>query len=108
MVDPQVARNVSHRIDPLRESGRFPAQLLEVFANWISTAPDEDLFRVNPLLFAHAQGVEARDAIDLFVHATRAGIFDFAWGMVCKDCGAFVTTRGGIRALSHKQRACRL
>jgi hypothetical protein len=95
------------RLVPLRESQRFQAPTLERFAEWIAAAPEEELFRINPIQFADRHGLSSRDAIDLFVHAARTGIFDFSWGVVCRDCGAFITTKGGLRSLG-RTRLCKL
>jgi len=107
MVDGAVTERISHRLVPVRDTGRFSPELLERFATWVARAPEEELFRVNPLQFAAREGISPRDAIDLFVHAARAGIFDFSWGILCHDCGAFITTKGGLRSLGRK-RMCKL
>jgi class 3 adenylate cyclase len=44
-----------------------------------------------------------RDAIDLFVHAAHAGIFDLSWGIVCEHCAGYLTTAGGIRSIARGQ-----
>ena len=97
-----VAEQLAHRLEPMRRSGRFTASLLDRFAAWIECAPEEDLFRVAPLQFGARERIPNRDAVDLFVHAAHAGIFDFSWGVLCLDCAAFITTRGGLRALGRK------
>ncbi|MBS2032061.1 MAG: adenylate/guanylate cyclase domain-containing protein [Deltaproteobacteria bacterium] len=97
--------NLRHRLEPLRESGRFDAALLERLHRFVAESSDEALFRVNPVSFARDQKISERDAIDLFVHATRAGLFDFAWGLLCPICGSFITTPGGLRHLS-QDRVC--
>jgi hypothetical protein len=102
------AQNLAYRMVQLRESHRFEPALLDRFARWVAEAPEEELFRVNPLKFAAEQKLSRRDAVDLFVHSARAGIFDFAWGVVCRDCGAFITTRGGLRSLGRDKKTCKL
>ena len=92
-----------HRMVPLRESGRFSAPWLDTFEAWIAGADEAALFRVNPVAFARAHGVAEPLAIDLFVHATRAGIFDFNWGLICPTCFGFITTPGGLRSLANKR-----
>lgn len=96
---------LKHRMEPLRAANRFPAQALDHFAGWVTEAPDEDLFRVNPLEYARKHGLSERDAIDLFVNATRAGIFDFAWGLICPACNGFLRAREGLKAVA-KHRIC--
>ncbi len=48
---------------------------------------DTDLFRVNPLRYAATHGLQEEEAIDLFLHATRGGLFDMDWILVCASCG---------------------
>jgi class 3 adenylate cyclase len=106
LTDPgALVTHLAHRMTAMRESGRFTGQVLDSFASWVVDAPDEDLFRVNPFNYAASSGVPPIDAIDLFVHAARAGIFDFAWGLVCPSCSAFIATRGGLKSLE-RRRVC--
>lgn len=92
--------NLDHRLSALRDANRFSPQVLDAFARWIEQAPDEELYRVNPLAFAPQHQLAPRDAIDLFIHAAHAGIFDFAWGLICPSCHAFVSAREGLRAVA--------
>jgi len=59
---------------------------------------------MNPLAWAATASVPERQAIDLFLHATRVGILDFEWGALCKGCSAFLRQKAGLRALSKKGR----
>ena len=52
----------------------------------LRTGDDFDLFRVNPLRYADQQGIEEREAIDLFLHAVNVGLFDLDWLIVCGAC----------------------
>ena len=45
----------------------------------IRTADDDALFRVNPFAFANQWDLDANEAIDLFLHATAAGLFEMDW-----------------------------
>lgn len=96
---------LQHRLEPVRDSGRFSGPTVDAFARWVAEAPDHELFRVNPLAYARQHGLSERDAIDLFVHAARAGIFDFAWGLICPACQGFLRAREGLRAVG-KPRNC--
>jgi class 3 adenylate cyclase len=59
---------------------------------------------MSPLRYASAQGIAAQEGIDLFLHATHAGILEFAWGVLCPGCLAFLTTAGGLRSLDKGKR----
>jgi class 3 adenylate cyclase len=63
-------------------------------------APDEALLvRVNPLTFARERGVAPAEALDLFLHATRLGLFTLDWHLLCPSCGMAVESFASLRAL---------
>jgi class 3 adenylate cyclase len=49
---------------------------------------DTELFRVNPIAYAASAGLSEDEAIDLFLHAAKAGLFDMDWSVVCAGCGS--------------------
>jgi len=49
-----------------------------------------ELFRINPLRFASQYHFDSSEIVDLFVHAAKVGLFDFAWNLVCPSCGSIV------------------
>jgi class 3 adenylate cyclase len=49
---------------------------------------DTELFRINPIAYAASAGLSEAEAIDLFLHATKAGLFDMEWSVVCAGCGS--------------------
>ncbi|MFN7976331.1 MAG: DUF5939 domain-containing protein, partial [Acidobacteriota bacterium] len=57
---------------------------------------DGALFRVNPLAFAKVHGLDESEAIDLFLHATHAGLFHMAWHLLCPVCGDVVQCFGNL------------
>ncbi|MDI1483498.1 adenylate/guanylate cyclase domain-containing protein [Polyangium sp. y55x31] len=94
--------DLSLRLDVLRGKNRFAARTLDDFAAHVTSAPDEALFRMSPLRYAASHGLDEQEGIELFLHATHVGILDFAWGMLCPGCMAFLTTAGGLRSLQSK------
>lgn len=87
------------RLDALRGKDALSAAILDAFATFLAGAPDEALFRMSPLRYAAERGIAEQEAIDLFLHATHVGILEFAWGVLCPGCLAFLTTEGGLRSL---------
>lgn len=55
--------------------------------HFVRTAPDEELFRLNPLTWASERGVDEYESIDLFLHSAKAGLFDMDWNVICPCCG---------------------
>ncbi|MSP63467.1 MAG: adenylate/guanylate cyclase domain-containing protein [Myxococcales bacterium] len=98
------ASALSSRLDAVRSAGGFAPEVVSDFAAFLSAAPDEELFRISPLRYAAARGQGEREALDLFLHATHAGLCDFTWGVLCPGCVAFLTTGGGLRSLAERRR----
>ena len=52
----------------------------------IRTGDDETLFRVSPLQWAAEKNVDEHEAIDLFLHSAKAGLFYMEWNVICPCC----------------------
>ncbi|MDD5628694.1 MAG: DUF5939 domain-containing protein [Elusimicrobia bacterium] len=57
------------------------------------------LFKVNPLRFAAQKGIAEAEAIDLFLHAAKLGLFHMSWQLVCPHCGDTVRSFTSLRGL---------
>jgi len=90
---------MTSRFQALRTSGGFSDQVVDRFAEFINSAPEEQLYRMSPLRCAQQLKLSEREAVDIFLHATHAGILDFSWGVLCPMCASFLTTAGGLRSL---------
>jgi len=93
------------RLAAVKNAGRFDAAIVGSLARYLAEAPDEKLFRMNPYRYAAETGTPERVAVDLFLHATHAGVVEFSWGVLCPACGSFVTTDHALRALN-EDRIC--
>ena len=62
-------------------------RVISKLENSIHTANDEDLFRINPLQWAQEKNVDSHEAVDLFLHGSKAGLFDMDWNVICPCCG---------------------
>lgn len=98
---------LENRLEVLRAHRHFRPGTVDRFARFITTAPEEALFRTSPLHFAADAGVPENEAVDLFLRATHAGILEFTWGLLCPWCGAFLTTPAALRSLS-RERDCQM
>lgn len=97
--------NLDGRLNAIRTTEKFDARTLERFADFIRSAPDEELFHMSPLRYAERMGMDRVTAVDLFLYATHAGILEFNWGAICPSCGAFLHKQSGLRWL-HTNRQC--
>jgi class 3 adenylate cyclase len=73
----------------------------------LHTDDDAALCRVNPLSFAAERGLSEREAIDLFLHAAKAGLFTMGWHLLCPACGMAVESFDTLRAI-HMHSYCAL
>ena len=49
----------------------------------IRTAADEDVFRLNLLQWASQRGIDEYEAVDLFLHGAKVGLFYMDWNVIC-------------------------
>ena len=62
-------------------------RLISKLENTIRSGDDDELFRVSPLAWAAQKNVDEYEAVDLFLHATKAGLFYMEWSVICSCCG---------------------
>ena len=56
----------------------------------IRSGDDYSVFRINPIQFANEKGIAETEAIDLFLHSAKLGLFEMEWHLVCATCGNVV------------------
>jgi class 3 adenylate cyclase len=95
-------RTLEQRLSALAGYPLIGAAAAKRFGEWMRKQDDWGLFRVNPLGFATQNGVPQREAVDLFVHAARVGLFDFAFNQLCPYCGGVAFTRDTLSAVSRR------
>ncbi|HEX9372611.1 MAG TPA: DUF5939 domain-containing protein [Roseiflexaceae bacterium] len=69
----------------LRELG-VAAALVERLAAHLRTADDPDVVRMRPFALADAWGADRLEVLRLFLYATRAGLLDLEWDVLCPNC----------------------
>lgn len=64
--------------------------LRETLADFIRTADEAGVVRINPIRFASDRGLPERSVLDLFLHARKVGLMTMEWQYVCPGCGDVV------------------
>src|SRR4051794_35564950 len=77
---------LSQRLGALGSAGDWAPNVLPALERFIRTADDYDLFRVNPIQYGRTVDLSEVNAIDLFVHAANAGLFEMDWLLICAYC----------------------
>jgi class 3 adenylate cyclase len=95
-----------NRFGLLSQSGdRLCAAAIE---NLVSQGSDAELNRVNALEFAARTSLDEDRVISTFLHATRLGLFDMAWNVLCPGCGGVLQSGATLRSLKQSDYACAL
>jgi class 3 adenylate cyclase len=79
------AGRLERAAERLRQFGLAPA-LIERLAGHLSSADDPDVLRMRPFALADAWGAARLDVLRLFLYATRAGMLDLEWDVICPNC----------------------
>ncbi len=80
-------QQLDERLSQLEQARHWSPRVISRLEAFIRTAPDFDLLRVNPVQYAAARGMAEAEALDLFLHATKVGLFEMDWHVVCPHCG---------------------
>ena len=96
---------LEQKLTQLEEARDWSPRLVSKLETTIRTAGDYDLLRINPLRYAREKGMSEREAIDLFLHATKVGLFEMEWFMVCASCGHVVESLRELGSL-HAEFVC--
>jgi hypothetical protein len=74
----------------------------------VANAPDHELCRVNALAFATENKLDEERAIAAFLHATRLGLFELSWNVLCPDCGVVLEAGATLKTVNHDEYSCTL
>jgi class 3 adenylate cyclase len=74
----------------------------------IETGKDHELNRVNVLDFSKRTGLDEERVISGFLHASRLGLFDLTWNVLCPGCGGVLDAHSTLKSLRHDDYHCGL
>lgn len=74
----------------LEQARTWSPRVVSRLESLLRDGSDDELFRINPILFAEKRNVAREEAIDLFLHAAKAGLVDISWSLICPTCGLAV------------------
>src|SRR5438477_5891514 len=95
------------RFESLRQAG-LPGKSVDALEKHVKEALDADLVRINALDFSARYGLSEEQAIDLFLHAAKRGLFEMSWNLLCSSCGSVMTTAEHIRQMTEEHPFCEL
>src|SRR6201996_298563 len=74
----------------------------------IETGADHELNRVNLLDFSKRTGLDEERVIAGFLHASRLGLFELTWNVLCPGCGGVLDAHSTLKSLRHDDYHCGL
>ena len=98
---------LEERLAKLEASKSWSPRVVSRLEALIRSAPDEAVFRINPIRFASERGIAETEAIDLFLYATLAGLVEMDWLLYCPLCSDVVANFRSLRAV-HNHFHCHL
>ncbi|SDO24968.1 adenylate/guanylate cyclase domain-containing protein [Afipia sp. GAS231] len=80
----------------------------DAIARLIEDGEDHELNRVNVLDFARRTGLDEELIISGFLHASRLGLFELTWNVLCPGCGGVLDAHSTLKSLRHDDYNCAL
>src|ERR1700742_247304 len=74
----------------------------------IETGEDHELNRINVLDFSARTGLDEEKVISGFLHASRLGLFDLTWNVLCPGCGGVLDAHSTLKSLRSDDYQCGL
>ena len=74
--------------------------------NLVREGSDRDLCRINALDFAAKRSLDEEETIAGLLHATRLGIFDLAWNVLCPSCNGVLDTGATLKTVHEGEYNC--
>src|SRR5262252_2373862 len=100
-------KKLEERLVALEAAKSWSPRVVSRLEMLLRSGTDEALYRINPIQFATEKSIAEAEAIDLFLHACVAGLFDMDWQLVCPMCSDVVESFRSLRKL-HTHFHCHL
>ncbi len=89
-------REIEQRL--IKKTG-FDSSILNPVLHLVQTGDDLSLNRMRPYVLAKLWKLPRQALLDLFLHATREGLLDFSWEILCPLCRGAKSTVASLRQL---------
>jgi class 3 adenylate cyclase len=74
----------------------------------IGSGQDHELNRINALDFSTSRGLDEEKVISGLLHASRLGLFDLSWNVLCPGCSGVLDTHDTLKSLRPDDYHCGL
>jgi class 3 adenylate cyclase len=99
-------RDVQAQFSVLKQTA--DPSVAEAILKLIEQGQDSELNRINVLDFSTRTGLDEERVISGFLHASRLGLFDLTWNVLCPGCGGVLDAHSTLKSLRHDDYHCGL
>src|SRR6188472_1546324 len=82
--------------------------VVDAMQQLIADGHDRELNRINVLDFSNRTGLDQEKVISGFLHASRLGLFDMSWNVLCPGCGGVLDAHSTLKSLRPDDYHCGL
>ncbi|MBW8729343.1 MAG: adenylate/guanylate cyclase domain-containing protein [Inquilinus limosus] len=90
--------------DALRRSA--DSGVVDAIEDLVRNGRDEELARVNALALAAARGLDEEAVIAALLHASRLGLFEMSWNILCPSCGGVLGANATLKSVRQQDYHC--
>src|ERR1700752_4762020 len=83
-------------------------QVADAIRDLVETGADHELNRINLVDFSAKRGLDEEHVIAGFLHASRLGIFDLTWNVLCPGCSGVLDAHDTLKSLRSEDYHCGL
>jgi class 3 adenylate cyclase len=90
--------------DALRRSA--DPVVVDAIDNLVRNGRDEELARINAVAFGAGRGLDEAKVIAALLHASRLGLFEMSWNILCPSCGGILGANTTLRSVQQQDYHC--
>lgn len=90
--------------DALRRSA--DPGVVDALADLVRNGRDEELARLNAVGFAADRGLDEEAVIAALLHASRLGLFEMSWNILCPSCGGVLGANATLKSVRQQDYHC--
>jgi class 3 adenylate cyclase len=94
------------KLAELERAANWSPRVVSKLENLLRSEDPWALFRINPYRFAAQRGVSTDEAVDLFLLATKAGLFQMNWHLLCPGCGDAIESLSTLQSVCANYHCC--
>jgi class 3 adenylate cyclase len=106
MNDTQAQAQIQALFGALRNAA--DATVCDAIETLVRDGADRELCRVNALTFAGKRNLDEEKTISGFLHASRLGLFELNWNVLCPGCGGVLDSTQQLKSVNKEAYNCAL